>query len=336
MIVVSTAAVGSGCKKKSSSHAKATAREKANQETERKTEEEKAAEGSAESAAVSNRRYPIARTWVVPDVRLELVSVNGDELDIDSVALAQRLGAGLRASRFFVDDERKTPHGREFAPATVAARVGYQVIEDASLEQPSIIVTAEVVVLPDSGVEGPIDLATHDNVIIEQPLLGHEKKKKQRLVKQVSAQLNQAIDLTIQGLIEKERLRVAPARELGEVVARGVELSFWALELIAEYRYHRVIDVVVSALQSPNQELADMAITTLVALGEPSSVNALTQLADFQDYQRLRVIIEAVSALGGDDAIEFLDFVSTGHPDSDIKARALEALAELDGRHKSQ
>ncbi len=294
------------------------------------TEGKKTTEGKAGSVAVSSRRSPIDRTWVVPDVRLELVAAGDEELGVDSKELARRLGAGLRASRFFVADERDTPHGREFASATVAARVGYQVVEDVSMEHPSIIVTAEVVVLPESRAGPPVDLAAHDNVIVEQPLLGNERKRGQ-VFDRVRAQLDQAIDLTIKGLIEKEQLRVASARELGEVVGQDIELSFWALELIAEYQYHSVIDEVVAALKSPNQELADMAITTLVALGEPSSVSALTQLADFQDYQRLRVIIEAVSALGGDDAIEFLEFVSTGHPDSDIKARALEVLSELTG-----
>ena len=49
----------------------------------------------------------------------------------------------------------------------------------------------------------------------------------------------------------------------------------------------------------------------------------------------MRLVIEAVSAIGGDEAAEFLEYVATGHSDSDLRSRAREGLERI-GRQRSR
>ena len=58
-------------------------------------------------------------------------------------------------------------------------------------------------------------------------------------------------------------------------------------------------------------------------------------IAAVPDHWHRRMVVEAVSAIGGDEAAEFLEYVATGHSDADLRNRAREGLERL-GRHPGQ
>jgi hypothetical protein len=47
------------------------------------------------------------------------------------------------------------------------------------------------------------------------------------------------------------------------------------------------------------------------------------------DRLHLFAVIEAVSTLGGEEAVDFLEFVASGHPDGKVRDRAKEGLERL-------
>jgi hypothetical protein len=79
---------------------------------------------------------------------------------------------------------------------------------------------------------------------------------------------------------------------------------------------------------SGEPDVLDAAIAALVALGDRRAVNRLTAIADLGDDVTLVRIIDAVTRLGGDDARDFLQ-VMTSHHDADVARAARLGLAAL-------
>ena len=107
------------------------------------------------------------------------------------------------------------------------------------------------------------------------------------------------------------------------------DMEVWALEVVAERKIAAARNAVAARLGSERPEVGDAAIQAMVALADESTVGLLTRKANFADHENLRVIMEASIAIGGPDAIEFLEFVASGHPDPEIAERASEGLSHL-------
>lgn len=71
-----------------------------------------------------------------------------------------------------------------------------------------------------------------------------------------------------------------------------------------------------------------------MALADPTAVPALTDLTDLADRTALTTIVEAVIAIGGDDARDYLGVMSS-HRDPTIAQHAKEGLARLERRAPS-
>lgn len=105
----------------------------------------------------------------------------------------------------------------------------------------------------------------------------------------------------------------------------------WALVLVAERGPTPGLAPLVVPLLRGEEPLRDAAITALVALGDPVAVPALTDLTDLADRTALTTIVEAVIAIGGEDARDYLN-VMASHRDPTIALHAKEGLARLDKR----
>ncbi len=105
----------------------------------------------------------------------------------------------------------------------------------------------------------------------------------------------------------------------------------WALVLVAERGPSPGLarEVLPHLRGAPPVQAA--AVTALVALGDPVAVPALTELTDLGDRTALTTIVEAVIALGGDDARDYLG-VMASHRDPEIARHARDGLARLDRR----
>lgn len=79
--------------------------------------------------------------------------------------------------------------------------------------------------------------------------------------------------------------------------------------------------------------LRDLAIGALVEIGDPSAVRPLLDVMQLGDRVEVGKLLEAVAALGGDEARRFLEFVSVSHSDEKVRAEAKTALGHLTKRH---
>lgn len=115
---------------------------------------------------------------------------------------------------------------------------------------------------------------------------------------------------------------------LPTLTGRDAAAALWALELVA----HRppapgLMDAVVPWLDRGGP-WRSAAITALVALRDPRAVPALTAIADVADRTSVATIVEAVTAIGGDDARDFLEVLAS-HSDQAVADHARDGLARL-------
>jgi len=140
-----------------------------------------------------------------------------------------------------------------------------------------------------------------------------------------------AIERAAHDLVEKERLRHA---DLPAVLAAldnpEPEIRQVAYAAIGDRHLVGALPRLVELLQSPDELVRDGAIGALVALRDRRAVKPLTQLAEFKDLDLMRRIIDAVGAIGGDEAHDYLELVATGHQVPIIRELAQQALARME------
>jgi hypothetical protein len=128
------------------------------------------------------------------------------------------------------------------------------------------------------------------------------------------------------------RIREWAADDLGPyLVSNDPAAVHWALTLIADRGPTPGLAALVVPHLRGEEPIRDAAITALVALRDPIAVPALTDLTDLADRSALSTIVEAVIAIGGDDARDYLG-VMASHRDPVIAQHAKEGLARLDKR----
>jgi len=70
----------------------------------------------------------------------------------------------------------------------------------------------------------------------------------------------------------------------------------------------------------------------LSSCANPRAVPALTKAKSMKDRREMRKIIDALAALGGQEAADYLSFVADAHEDEEIRNMAKAALARLKSR----
>lgn len=239
---------------------------------------------------------------------------------VDDNLLARELGMMLAESEPFAATPDDVPAGRRAAQARVVATVNYDLAEGAGGAR-AVVVAVELTLDWQSGER----LTPSENVLVERPV-GAGDKREAVVPEVIEAALLQAG----KGLIEKEALRQADdAAVLAALDHTDLDRVAWALDLVGDRRLSAGFDRAIALLDSGDEAVRTAAMRALVALRDPRAVEPLARRADFKDPARLRTIIEVVSAIGGDEAAEFLELVATGHSDPDLRQRAAEGLARL-------
>jgi hypothetical protein len=242
-------------------------------------------------------------------------------VQVDDNLLARELGMMLAESEPFATSAEDVPPGRRAAPARVVATINYDVVDGGAGSGRAVVVAIELTLDWQSGER----VTPSENVLVERPV-GPSDRRETVVPEVIEAALLQAG----KGLIEKEALRQADdAAVLAALDHADLDRIAWALDLVADRRLAGGFDRAVALLDSGNEAVRMAAMRALVALRDPRAVEPLAKRADFKDHDRLRTIIEAVTAIGGDDAAEFLELVATGHPDADLQQRASEGLARI-------
>jgi hypothetical protein len=280
-----------------------------------------AAEDAAPAvAAIDAVRPPAPREVVlVRRVSLDIVAPP-DEHAPDEAALEARLarlGAGAIAK---VEDK---PPGWAAQPGTLRAVLTFD--KGGTDRAPTILMTVEAEL--DLGEALGVAARAAGEQSIEKKL--EPKAGTAAAIDELATTL---VDQVATELTNKLTLRAGtPADLLAAVTDTDPELAAWALELGGERGDRALLPAATAALKSSaRQRLA--AIQYLVALGDPSAVPHLAASADFADRVQLAAIVEAVTALGGGEAREFLEMLAAGATDPDIADRAKQGLERIDRR----
>lgn len=259
---------------------------------------------------------------VLASVVIKTVDPDSDEVDIMPRELARRVGALLTSKPQFVRTAEEVADNHAAREAKLEIVVTYNV--DRRPKQSAILCAVEATL---EWADGGEDIAPRESVIAERPL---SKKQLSNVKGLVLEHVAATVAVAAQGIADKETLRQAPNEEVVSALAGDdLDAAMWALELIGDRKLSEALDAVIAKLQSKAPEVRDTAIGTLVALGDPRAVDALAAIAEPSDHDLMNMILEAVSAIGGDDAVEYLEFIASGHPDDEIKDRAEEGLQRL-------
>lgn len=304
--VVTVAAVAWGCRKRADDGGAPAA----------------ASQPGATADSGHERGKPI--TWIIPEIKVQLITEEGAERPMDLQSLARRAGLGLRSGPAFAARAEAVGPGRRGLEASFVVRVSYGIIEDGSTGTPALFAAVEGQLEPMTDDQ----LELRDNVVSELPISASGGGAAD-IDRRIGALIDKTTDEMIDGTLAKEALRNASPETLAIALDGEPDTVLWALEVAAHRKLSPLASNVVELLTSADSEIADAAITAAVALGDRQAVEPLTKLAEFEDYERLRVIVEAVAALGGADAVEFLEFVATGHSDDDVREHAADALERL-------
>jgi hypothetical protein len=268
--------------------------------------------------------------------RTEVTQVATKVLDPDTPRevyprqLAKRVGQILTGSSWFLSAAQPVPEGVRARPATIDLLVRYDVVDDGSGGKEAVAaVTCEVEWQRDRG-----GLPLRASVLSRRPVGADEMSNLDGVVAGHVARTSEA---AARELVAREALRRGPDDAvIAALDADDPGRVQWALAIVGDRPVAAARQRVEALLSSDSREVSDAAIGALVAIGDARSVPALTALAEFGDYERMRMLIEAVSAIGGDEAIQFLEFVASGHPDPDIARRARDGLARVHRRRSKR
>jgi hypothetical protein len=137
----------------------------------------------------------------------------------------------------------------------------------------------------------------------------------------------------LDGFIARERLRTATAETIHAALrADGGDLQEQAIRIAGERKLGDEVPVLLELLEHPNETVRDAALGALIQIGDRRAVTALTKTRSMRDRREMRKILEAISTLGGDEALDYLSFVAASHDDEEIRALAAAAKGRLERR----
>ncbi len=171
--------------------------------------------------------------------------------------------------------------------------------------------------------------------VVERPLSG-EKDADTAAWGQLA---RRAINESAHTLGEQLQLLGSPSTRLLTVIADGKaesDVRGIAAQLLALRREQAAVPALIALIKE--KELApglrDQAIGALVELGDRRAVRPLLDTARFNDEVEMGKVVEAVAALGGEEARSYLQFVAASHSDRRIKSEAQAALTHLQQREQ--
>ncbi len=291
-----------------------------------------ARDGSVPEAPAKAPRRP--ETAVLAGVEIKVIEPDQPR-PINGESLSARLRALLTSSGAFVPEGGTVPAGRVAVPAEVEVTVRYDVVQPPGVAKGKpgkraamVSVQAAVDWKADGGRPQP-----RENVLVERPL---DRRDEARLDELVTRLVAEALEVAGRGLAAQEMLRQADdGAVLAALRSDDPDVVLWALDLSAARRLAPAFDRAVALLEASDPGVRGAALRFLVALRDPRAVEPLARRANFADPATMRQLVEAVSAIGGPDAIEFLEMVAGGHDDQDMRERAREGLERLGRRQRT-
>ncbi|HET6281257.1 MAG TPA: HEAT repeat domain-containing protein [Polyangia bacterium] len=137
----------------------------------------------------------------------------------------------------------------------------------------------------------------------------------------------------VDGLAAPRKLReAAPEVVHAALAADGGELRAEAIRVAGQRQLRQEIPQLLVLLNDPDEATRDAALGALIAMKERRAVTELTKSRSLRDRREMRKILEAVSLLGGQEALDYLSFVAATHDEEEIRTEAAAAKARLERR----
>jgi hypothetical protein len=144
-----------------------------------------------------------------------------------------------------------------------------------------------------------------------------------RLVQRIAGDL-------LEGVIARRKLESAPPATIhAALTADAGELREEAIRLVGQRQLRGEAPRLLELLTDNDEATRDAALGALIALKDPRAVATLTKSRSLRDRREMRKIIEAISILGGEEALDYLSFVAESHDDEEIRTQAAQARQRL-------
>lgn len=162
--------------------------------------------------------------------------------------------------------------------------------------------------------------------------------------------VQRTVEDTAAGLGDQLRLLGQPSKALMQIAGdrqRDQGLRGIAIQLLGLRKEREALPVLVAVIKEKDAEgakpsaaeagegpgsLRDHAIGALLEIGDQAAVRPLLDVVQLGDRVEVGKILEAVAALGGEEARRYLEFVSISHSDERVRGEAKAALGRLNKR----
>jgi hypothetical protein len=191
-------------------------------------------------------------------------------------------------------------------------RVAYLLVEDLDKDGREVIKAA--VTMEISSRRRTEFFPLRANILAISAPFDKERPKKRMYKRHLSRAFKDAVRI----LNEELRLLQASNSELLLFLKRKEpELKVMAIRLLGERKVKASVPKLIRLLK--DRQIRDVVIGALVAIGDQRAVKPLIEGADTQNIKELIQVIDAISSLGGKEAIAYLEFIAAGHSDPYIR-----------------
>jgi hypothetical protein len=105
-----------------------------------------------------------------------------------------------------------------------------------------------------------------------------------------------------------------------------------AIRIAGERGRNEAVPALLRLLEDPDEVTRDAALGALVDLRSKEAVSVLGRKRELRDRREMRKILDAMAAIGGEEASDYLTFVAVSHEDEEIREMAASARGRLDRR----
>ncbi|MFH0899814.1 MAG: HEAT repeat domain-containing protein, partial [Pseudomonadota bacterium] len=156
------------------------------------------------------------------------------------------------------------------------------------------------------------------------------RKEKRPLAEIARGHLLHTLRDAVAGIAAQEKVRIGETAAVVEaLISEDSGLQSMAFAVVRERRIDAAVPRLIELLGSPDPLVRDRSLGVLVSLRERRAVSAVTKLARFDDLDTMRRILDAVGAIGGEEARAYLELVATGHDHPVIRGIANDALQRM-------
>jgi hypothetical protein len=251
----------------------------------------------------------------------------GDESSlVDREALAQKARAQLLQAGLFAGE---TPEGTK--SGAVVARVGVTLSMELVRAAGRAAVRAGVRLNVSTRPAGVAPSHFGEDVQANAEMLYDPERHPDK--KEVFQQLaERAVGDLLAAYIARQKLWSADRQAVRAALAAPGEMRLEAIRVAAARRLVDEVPTLVALLSDDEEAIRDAALGALVELHDPRAVPALTKTKSMKDGREMRKIVDALAALGGQEAADYLSFVADAHEDEEIRNMAKAALLRLKRR----